>query len=106
MVCVITRSPRGVFQPRLPVKKKIDLRDKTVRQLKAMALKLGIKRPSTTRKDDLLSEILAAQKIKKSVIPVVPKRRRNPKAVSRAKTASDKGGAAESARPIAKKNTR
>lgn len=73
------------------MKKKTELRDKTVRQLKVQALKLGIKRPSTPRKDDLVSEIMAAQKIKKSSIPSVAKTR--------------KGGAAVRARTIAAKST-
>ncbi len=44
--------------------KKTELQSKTVKALKALALQLGIKRPSTVRKADLIIEILAAEKNK------------------------------------------
>lgn len=45
--------------------KKTELREKTIKELKILALRLGIQRPTTTRKEDLITEILMAQKIKK-----------------------------------------
>ena len=45
--------------------KKSELATKTLKELKAFALKMGIKKPSVSRKSDLITEILAADKIKK-----------------------------------------
>ncbi len=45
--------------------KKTKLSEKKVKDLVEYALKLGIKRPSRTRKEDLISEIIAAEKVKK-----------------------------------------
>ncbi len=43
--------------------KKTQLRTRTVKALNALAQKMGIKRPSSVRKDDLIDEIIMAQKI-------------------------------------------
>ncbi|MBI4026629.1 MAG: DUF4912 domain-containing protein [Verrucomicrobia bacterium] len=45
--------------------KRTQLRLKTMKALKALALSMGIKRPSATRKEDLIEEIKAAEKILK-----------------------------------------
>jgi uncharacterized protein len=55
--------------------KKSELQEKDLKTLKNVALSLGIKRPSATKKADLISEILAAQKVKKiSTIRRAPKK--------------------------------
>lgn len=45
--------------------KKSELATKTLKELKALALKMGIKKPSVSRRSDLITEIFAADKIKK-----------------------------------------
>ncbi|MDD2709739.1 MAG: DUF4912 domain-containing protein [Verrucomicrobiae bacterium] len=44
--------------------KKTDLRTKTLKTLRELALSLGVKNPSTSRKDDLIAEIQAAERIR------------------------------------------
>ncbi len=46
--------------------KKTELREKTIKELKILALRLGIQSPTTIRKEDLIIEILMARKIKKT----------------------------------------
>lgn len=56
--------------------KRPDLHEKTIKFLKAKAFKLGIKRPTITHKDDLISEILLAEKIRK--LKAIGVKKKNP----------------------------
>jgi uncharacterized protein len=68
--------------------RRTDLEEKNVKALKALALSLGVKRPSVTRKADLISEIMAAQKVKKT--PPEAKRRSTSKNSSKEKALAPK----------------
>lgn len=71
--------------------KKTDLRAKTVKALKTIAQRLGIRGPASQRKDDLIHEIILAQKL-------LDRRNAGPRKTAAAKPSPRKAPAAKAAR--------